>query len=67
MPRNERCETCRWWGGRVSGRVYTPGPCHRYPPAVVVRDRFEDLHQVRPTMNPHDRCGEYAQIEGQDA
>jgi len=26
------CGTCKWWKGRISGRVYTPGLCVRYPP-----------------------------------
>lgn len=55
----DRCETCRWWCGRVSGRVYTPGECRRYPPQIVVRDRSDDLHRVWPTMSIHDFCGEH--------
>lgn len=54
-----RCGTCRWWMGRVSGRIYSPGDCRRYPPSVVVRDRRDDLHQVWPTMSILDFCGEH--------
>lgn len=51
------CETCRWWGGSISGHVHTTGPCRRYPPSVI---RVSDRNfNVRPTMRPTDYCGEY--------
>jgi hypothetical protein len=53
------CETCAWWGGKISGRTYTPGPCYRYPPQVIVRDRYGDKQNARPIMAAHDWCGEY--------
>lgn len=56
---DKTCETCRWWGGRINGRVYSPGACRRYPPFVVVRDRHNDLQNVRPIMGPYDLCGEH--------
>lgn len=46
-----KCETCRYWGGRVSGLLYTPGPCLRYPP-------ISDQHH-RPMMSIRDWCGEH--------
>lgn len=53
----DTCATCRWWGGRISGHVYEPGACRRYPPAVMrVRDRN---FNVLPTMRPTDYCGEH--------
>lgn len=55
----DKCETCRWWGGRVSGRVYDPGPCRRYPPQVVIRDQFQDVHFIQPKMSINDFCGEH--------
>jgi len=44
----QRCETCRFWAGRISGRIYTPGACRRYPPAAT------DLQ-----TSPSNWCGEW--------
>jgi hypothetical protein len=53
----DTCATCRWWGGRISGSVYTLGSCRRYPPSVVrISDRNSN---VRPTMRPTEYCGEH--------
>ena len=55
------CGTCRWWGGRISGRVYDPGPCRRYPPQVMTNrpQPYSDQWNVWPTMKPGDFCGEH--------
>ena len=50
----ETCETCRFWRGKVSGRVYTMGPCVRFPP---------DGNNLRPRMPPQDWCGEYRRTD----
>ena len=54
-----KCETCKWWSGRISGQVHTRGPCRRYPPTMVVRDRYDDLQQHSPMMAFNDFCGEH--------
>ena len=60
------CQTCRWWGGRLSGRVYTPGPCHRYPPTAIVRDnRYEVVQSAWPVTRIDDWCGEHQPQEAQ--
>ena len=59
--RDASCGTCRWWGGRISGRVYDPGPCRRYPPTAVSL-HYYDLGKQRnvwPIMSPDDFCGEH--------
>lgn len=63
MTRNERCETCRFWqsnGGRSAPYTFNDDgiqiwsrPCRRFPQHVA--------------RHPDDWCGEYAQIEGQEA
>lgn len=53
------CGTCRWWGGHISGRVYDPGPCRRYPP---IRFGNGDHLQHRPIMSPDDFCGEHTPL-----
>lgn len=53
------CETCRYWGGRVSGRVYIPGPCRRYPPVML----SEQTKAYHPITHIADWCGEYAAKE----
>lgn len=45
------CETCRWWGGKVTNRVYVRGTCRRYPP--ISREHN------RPIMDLTDFCGEH--------
>ena len=58
------CETCRWWGGRISGRLYDPGPCRRYPPTVWANLKGPNAN-VRPIMGPNDWCGEHQPQEAQ--
>jgi len=52
----DTCETCRWWGGRVVGRTYTPGECRRYPP---IKFGLGPREQGRPFMDISDLCGEH--------
>lgn len=55
---DKTCGTCRWWGGRISGRVYDPGPCRRYPPHPhVAQSGF--VQSILPSMRPDDFCGEH--------
>lgn len=53
----DTCATCRWWGGRISGHVYEPGPCRRYPPAVMRASTR--VFNVQPNMRPTEYCGEH--------
>lgn len=57
---DKTCGTCRWWGGRISGRVYDPGPCRRYPPLRMGPTSYE---QYRPIMSINDLCGEHTPKE----
>ena len=50
----QTCEHCRWWQGRVRGKVHYPGECLRYPPP-------------NPTTIYNHFCGEFTQGGGTDA
>lgn len=56
---HERCETCRFWCGIVSGRIHTPGPCHRYPPTVFYNHTVPMAQNQRPILSYNDWCGEW--------
>lgn len=63
---DKTCGTCRWWGGRISGRVENPGPCNRYPPTVWPHGQFGigvERFNVRPTMRAGSFCGEHTPKE----
>lgn len=57
-----RCETCRWWCGKVSGKVYYPGECRRYPPTIAPDDKpyNRSYAKVWPVMSVSDWCGEHS-------
>lgn len=60
------CETCRYWCGKVSGRLYSPGECRRYPPAIAPDDTpYSRLYtKVWPVMSAKEWCGEHTPTEG---
>lgn len=55
-----RCETCKWWGGRISGRIAKTDLCRRYPPnpggglPVVAHCEFCGEHSPREHMKGKD-------------
>lgn len=53
------CGTCRWWDGRISGRVYDPGPCRRYPPTVFYNTERPAQQKAWPITDIKDFCGEH--------
>lgn len=73
MPRNERCETCRFrgplyrpadWGvAQMDGVTFS---CRRNAP-FVTGGLHAPTMRVWPWVRLDDWCGEYAQIEGQEA
>ena len=82
MPRNERCETCRYaniiWRKGEDYWTYKLGvrdqlcqrtgdhvECRRHAPVKAPHRNSYDGWPVVGSVN--DWCGEYAQIEGQEA
>ncbi len=54
-----KCKTCKYWSGGIS---WSDAPCRRYPPQVVVEQRFFDgfaCVERWPEMHENDWCGEY--------
>lgn len=52
-----RCETCRFWDGRIIGLTHIPGECRRYPPQITARPG--QAMQEWPSTIYRDWCGEH--------
>lgn len=50
----QTCQSCRWWQGGISGRIYNPGKCRRFPPP-------------NPVTHINDFCGEYTRKDDANA
>lgn len=49
VPRIPSCQYCQYY------HQYGTGECHRYPPVVTEKSKFEQW----PQLNPFNSCGEF--------